>query len=56
MSVGLAVRSLLWWGLLSGAVGLVRGKLGGGALRVVNCIAGAVLIGFGATALAGART
>jgi threonine/homoserine/homoserine lactone efflux protein len=48
--------SLLWWGLLSGAVGLVRGKLGDGALRVVNWIAGAVLIGFGATALAGART
>ena len=48
--------SLLWWGLLSGAVGLVRGKLGEGVLRGVNWIAGAVLIGFGAAALAGART
>jgi threonine/homoserine/homoserine lactone efflux protein len=48
--------SLLWWGLLSGAVGLVRGKLGERALRGVNWMAGAVLIGFGAAALAATRT
>jgi threonine/homoserine/homoserine lactone efflux protein len=47
---------MLWWGLLSGAVGLVRRKLGERALRLVNWIAGAVLIGFGAMAAAGART
>jgi threonine/homoserine/homoserine lactone efflux protein len=48
--------SMLWWGLLSGAVGLVRDRVGQRALRVVNWVSGAVLIGFGASAVAGVRT
>jgi len=53
---GVFLGSMLWWGLLSGAVGLVRRKIGERALRLVNWIAGAVLIGFGAMAATGART
>jgi threonine/homoserine/homoserine lactone efflux protein len=48
---GVFVGSALWWLGLSGAVGLLRGRLTPGALRWVNRVAGAVILGFGAAAL-----
>jgi threonine/homoserine/homoserine lactone efflux protein len=48
--------SMLWWALLSGGVGLLRGALGTGALRAVNGVAGLLLLGFGLFALTGLRT
>jgi threonine/homoserine/homoserine lactone efflux protein len=48
--------SMLWWALLSGGVGLLRGSIGVGALRAVNWVAGLLLVGFGGIAVAGFRT
>ncbi len=48
--------SLLWWALLSGAVGLLRGTIGVGTLRAVNWAAGLLLTGFGLAAVTGFRT
>jgi putative LysE/RhtB family amino acid efflux pump len=48
--------SMLWWALLSGGVGVLRGTLGAGALRVVNWVAGLLLVGFGVAAVARFRT
>ena len=48
--------SMLWWALLSGTVGLLRGALGTAALRTVNWVAGILLVGFGLVAVAGVRT
>jgi threonine/homoserine/homoserine lactone efflux protein len=48
--------SMLWWALLSGGVGVLRGTLGAAALRVVNWVAGLLLVGFGVAAVAGFRT
>jgi threonine/homoserine/homoserine lactone efflux protein len=47
--------SMLWWALLSGGVGLLRGALGTRALRAVNGVAGLLLLGFGLFALTGLR-
>lgn len=46
----------LWWALLSGGVGLLRGAVGVRTLRVVNWVAGLLLVGFGGAAVAGFRT
>lgn len=43
--------SALWWTLLSGGVGLLRGSLGSRALRAVNWLSGLLLLGFGLLAL-----
>ena len=48
--------SMLWWALLSGGVGVLRGSLGAGALRVVNWVAGLLLVAFGVAAVARFRT
>jgi threonine/homoserine/homoserine lactone efflux protein len=47
--------SLLWWALLSGGVGVLRGSLDVRALRAVNWVAGLLLIGFGLVAVVGFR-
>ncbi|HEY8106703.1 MAG TPA: LysE family transporter [Gemmatimonadales bacterium] len=47
--------STFWWALLSGGVGVLRGSLGVRALRVVNWVAGLLLIGFGLVAVVGFR-
>ena len=39
--------SALWWVMLSGGVGLLRGSLGSRALRAVNWLSGSLLLGFG---------
>ncbi len=48
---GVFVGSALWWLTLSGAVGLLRGRLTPRGLRWVNIGAGALLLGFGVAAL-----
>ncbi len=48
--------SALWWALLSGGVGLLRGSLGSRALRAVNWLSGLLLLGFGLVALLRFRT
>jgi threonine/homoserine/homoserine lactone efflux protein len=48
---GVFVGSALWWLALSGAVGLLRGRLTPRALRWVNVAAGTLILGFGAAAL-----
>lgn len=53
--VAVFLGSMLWWALLSGAVGLLRGAIGTRALRAVNWTAGLLLVGFGVAALAGLR-
>ena len=47
--------SALWWTLLSGGVGLLRGSLGTAALRAVNWVSGLLLVGFGLMAVFGFR-
>ncbi len=39
--------SALWWVMLSGGVGLLRGSLGSRALGAVNWLSGSLLLGFG---------
>jgi threonine/homoserine/homoserine lactone efflux protein len=48
---GVFIGSALWWLTLSGAVGLLRGRLTARALRWVNIAAAALILGFGAAAL-----
>jgi threonine/homoserine/homoserine lactone efflux protein len=50
--LGVFTGSALWWLLLSAGVGLLRTRLTPGALRWVNQLSGAVLIGFAILALA----
>ncbi|MFQ5773983.1 MAG: LysE/ArgO family amino acid transporter [Kiloniellaceae bacterium] len=48
---GVFAGSALWWFALSGAVGLLRGRMSAPSLRWVNRIAGAVILGFGLAVL-----
>jgi threonine/homoserine/homoserine lactone efflux protein len=50
--LGVFTGSALWWLALSTGVGLLRARFTPGALRWVNRLSGAVLIGFGIVALA----
>ncbi len=49
---GVFLGSLLWWLLLAGAVGLVRGRLTPARLRWINRASGLLIAGFGGWALA----
>lgn len=49
---GVFCGSALWWMLLSGGVSLLRARVTPAALRWVNRAAGAIIIAFGAAALA----
>jgi len=53
---GVFVGSAFWWLLLSGGVGLLRGRVGSGALRAVNWLAGSLLLGFGVAGVLRFRT
>jgi threonine/homoserine/homoserine lactone efflux protein len=55
LAAAVFLGSMLWWALLSGRVGLLRGALGTRALRAVNGVAGLLLLGFGLFALTGLR-
>jgi len=48
---GVFLGSAAWWLFLSGAVGLVRHRLGRGALVWINRLSGLVLLGFGVAAI-----
>lgn len=48
---GVFTGSALWWLLLSGATGLLRARVTPQALRWVNVVAGAIIVGFGVVAL-----
>jgi threonine/homoserine/homoserine lactone efflux protein len=48
---GVFLGSAAWWLFLSGIVGLVRHRLGRGALVWINRLSGLVLLGFGIAAL-----
>jgi len=48
---GVFVGSAGWWITLSGAVGLLRGRVTPAALRWVNIAAGVIILGFGVVAL-----
>lgn len=50
--VGVFLGSALWWLGLSAAVGLLRGRVTPAAMVWINRLSGAVLVGFGAVALA----
>jgi threonine/homoserine/homoserine lactone efflux protein len=50
--LGVFAGSALWWLLLCGGVGLLRLRLTPGALRWINRASGAILVVFGALALA----
>ena len=50
--LGVFAGSALWWLLLSGGIGLLRLRLTPGALRWINRVSGAILVVFGALALA----
>ncbi len=52
---GVFAGSASWWLLLSGGVGLLRGRLGPRALRWVGRVSGVVILGFGVLALVGLR-
>jgi hypothetical protein len=45
--LGVTVGSFCWGGLLSGAIALVRRRLGAGALAIAERVAGLGLLGFG---------
>jgi threonine/homoserine/homoserine lactone efflux protein len=49
--LGVFSGSALWWLLLSTGVSLLRGRFTPGAMRWVNRLSGAVLVGFGIVAL-----
>jgi threonine/homoserine/homoserine lactone efflux protein len=53
--LGVFLGSAAWWLLLSGGIGLFRGKLNPDHLRWVNRISGIVIAGFGLACLAGLR-
>jgi threonine/homoserine/homoserine lactone efflux protein len=48
---GVFLGSAAWWLFLSGIVGLVRHRLGRGALLWINRLSGLVLLGFGIAAI-----
>jgi threonine/homoserine/homoserine lactone efflux protein len=50
---GVFCGSLLWWLLLSGATSLLRARLSPAALRWVNRVSGAIVLGFGFASLYG---
>lgn len=50
--LGVFAGSLLWWLLLAGGVGLLRGRLTPTALRGINRASGLLIAGFGIWALA----
>ncbi len=52
--LGVFAGSLLWWLLLVGGVGLLRGRLTPAALGGINRVSGALVAGFGLWALASA--
>jgi threonine/homoserine/homoserine lactone efflux protein len=49
--VGVFIGSALWWLILSGGVGVFRGKFNHQGLQWVNRISGAIITGFGLFAL-----
>ena len=49
--LGVFAGSLLWWLLLAGGVGWLRGRLTPGALRWINRVSGGLIAGFGGWAL-----
>ncbi len=49
--LGVFLGSALWWLLLSGVVGLLRGRFDARGLRWVNRISGVIITGFGLYAL-----
>ena len=53
--LGVLLGSTLWWCLLSGGVGLFRGRVSPRALRWVNRTSGSLILAFGLLALLGAR-
>ncbi len=52
MVLGVFLGSAAWWTLLSGGVGMLRKSMGPGLMRTINHLAGAVIMAFGAAALA----
>lgn len=48
---GVALGSALWWTILSGGVGFVRGRVTPPMLRVINVVSGIIVGGFGVAAL-----
>ncbi len=52
--LGVFAGSLLWWLLLAGGVGLLRGRLTPAALGGINRVSGVLIAGFGLWALASA--
>ncbi|WP_416180948.1 LysE/ArgO family amino acid transporter [Chloroflexus sp.] len=48
---GVALGSALWWTILSGGVGFVRGRVTPPMLRVINVVSGIIIGGFGVAAL-----
>lgn len=49
--LGVFLGSAGWWLLLSGGVSLLRGRITPSALRWVNRISGAIILGFGLVVL-----
>lgn len=49
--LGVFAGSLLWWLLLAGGVGLLRGRLSPGVMRWINRASGLLIAGFGLWAL-----
>ncbi len=49
---GVFTGSALWWLILSGLTGLLRARVTPRALRIVNIVAGLIILGFGVAALA----
>lgn len=53
--LGVFCGSALWWLALSGGVGLFRSRIGPRALRWINRVSGAIILGFGVAALVSSR-
>lgn len=54
--LGVFLGSALWWLVLSGAIALVRRRLPGRLLRVVNTVSGLAIVCFGVVTLASVLT
>ena len=52
LTLGVWCGSALWWLLLTGVVGSLRGRVSARGLTWVNRVSGAALVGFGAVAIA----
>jgi threonine/homoserine/homoserine lactone efflux protein len=50
--VGVFVGSALWWLVLSGSVGMLRGRMGPAAMVWINRLSGLIIAGFGLGVLA----